>query len=137
MATKDGNDYRLYIESSTPDTYNIIAGQRSCTKSGNRSVFDKSSKTSTYAFKGVGIKEIGITCEGVLDLPDANGFTRMESLWISGAAEKYRVQLDGSTTVWEAEMKVSKLDVSPPFNGEVTYSIELVLTANPVTDLWA
>lgn len=139
MAILSGNEYRVHLQSATAGTFNAFAGQRGASKTSSRPTFSKASKSSTVDIQGVGTRQFTITMEGVLTLPDSNGFTRAETLYAAGTAEKIKV-INGNgsgTDVFEGSVHISKLDVSPPFNGEVTYSMEFVPAADPVTDTWS
>jgi hypothetical protein len=55
MGKKLANDYRLWIESATPGTYNEVKGQTAITISRQGGLFDISSKDDgAYATQGPG-----------------------------------------------------------------------------------
>jgi len=111
MAKKLGSDYRLFIQSTTAGTFNQPAGQ------GNLSI-DRGKGFSSNATKdqeGVdtqipGLRTITVKQDITPDLPDANGYTRMETLDKSNAAEVYQIRKKpfGTTdVVFECSMYTS------------------------------
>ncbi|WP_277969306.1 hypothetical protein [Sphingomonas echinoides] len=111
MAKKLGSDYRLFVQSSTAGTFNQPAGQ------GNLSI-DRGKAFSSNATKdqeGVdtqspGLRTITIKQDLTPDLPDANGYTRMETLDKSNAAEVYQIRKKPFATgdiVFECSMYTS------------------------------
>ena len=93
MAKKLGSDYRLFVQSSTAGTFYQPAGQ------GNLSI-DRGKAFSSNATKdqeGVdtqspGLRTITIKQDLTPDLPDANGYTRIETLDKSNATEVYQIR---------------------------------------------
>jgi predicted secreted protein len=137
MPQLDGNEYRLRIESTTPGTYNEIAGQQGLTKSGSTNLIDVSTKASgAYALQRVGKRNVTITCEGLADLPDANGYTRLETRANQAiqAPTMFRIVKLPSTVVFEASMYIGNFEGEFPQDGNVPYSFTLTLAAAPVTD---
>jgi predicted secreted protein len=87
MAKKLGNDYRLWIESSTPGTYNQILGQQSLSYSRSSNQIDVSDKNnSPYALSAAGLFDVSISLEGLADLPDATGYTLLETKFLAQTA---------------------------------------------------
>ena len=90
---KLGSDYRLFVQSTTAGTFNQPAGQ------GNLSI-DRGKAFSSNATKdqeGVdtqspGLRTITIKQDITPDLPDANGYTRMETLDKSNVTEVYQIR---------------------------------------------
>jgi hypothetical protein len=81
MAKKLGNDYRLWIESATPGTFHEIKGQTSCKISRQAGMTDTSSKDDfPYGTQAPGLKSLTIDFELFPNLPDANGFERLEAV---------------------------------------------------------
>ncbi|WP_010218935.1 hypothetical protein [Sphingomonas sp. PAMC 26621] len=111
MAKKLGSDYRLFVQSTTAGTFNQPAGQ------GNLSI-DRGKAFSSNATKdqeGVdtqapGLRTLTIKQDLTPDLPDANGYTRIETLDKSNAAEVYQIRKKPFATgdiVFECSMYTS------------------------------
>jgi hypothetical protein len=94
MARKYGNDYHIWIESSTPGTYNRIKGQTSLSLSRNGQAIDISAKEDfPYAAQGPGMRALNISFEIIPDLPDANGYTRLETQANAVSPTPFNVQV--------------------------------------------
>lgn len=141
MAKKLGSDYRLFIQSTTAGTFNQPAGQ------GNLSI-DRGKGFSSNATKdqeGVdtqipGLRTITVKQDITPDLPDANGYTRMETLDKSNAAEVYQIRKKPFATadvVFECSMYTS-LDSSGFDQGSsVKTPVTLQPAAQPTVDTLA
>lgn len=146
MAVKLANDYRLWIESTTPGTYNIIAGQQDLSVSRQGQTIDISSKDDfPYAAQAAGARNLNITLSGVASLPDATGYTRLETLANALTATPFNIQIrkggtagNGTTDVVFAG-SVYATDLSNPMsrNDAVKYNVTLVAAAAPTTDALA
>ncbi|MDO7843453.1 phage tail tube protein [Sphingomonas immobilis] len=138
MAKKLGNNYRLFVQSATPDTFNQPAGQ------GNLSI-QRGKNFSSNATKdqgGVdtqqpGLRTISLKQDLIPDLPDANGYTRMETLDQSNATEKYQIRKSPfavGDVVFECLMYTS-LDNQDFNQGEsVKVGVTLAPAAQPTVD---
>lgn len=137
MAQLDGNEYRLRIESTTPGTYTEIAGQQGLTMDGSTNLTDISTKSSgAYALQRPGKRTITINCEGLADLPDTTGLSRLISRAQASpqVPTLFRIVKGLSTVVFEASMYIGNLNTEYPQDGNVAYSFTLTLAAAPVTD---
>ncbi|RIK91773.1 MAG: hypothetical protein DCC73_15030 [Proteobacteria bacterium] len=140
MAKKLGNNYRLYVgDGATPtEAFAELAGQRDLTPDGSSSEVDISDKNSApYGLKAPGNFDRKINVTGVLDLPDANGFTRVETLFKTQAPGNFQIRKSpfaAGDKVFEASCYVLNLSTAMPKDGEVTYSFTLTLAAAPSTD---
>lgn len=143
MAKLLGNNYRLWIESTTPGTYNQIAGQQSLSISRSSNTIDISDKNnSPYALSAPGLFDVTIQLEGLADLPDATGFTRLETQFKAQATTKFQVRKGGTSgvdadKVFEASCNILELSISYAQNGAVSYTCRLGLAAAPTTDTLA
>lgn len=143
MAKKLGNDYRVWIESATPGTYNQIAGQRSLSYSRSSQQIDVSDKNnSPYALTAAGLFDVQINFDGVADLPDANGYTLLETKFKAQTSWKFQIRKGGSSgldadKVFEATCNILELSNSFEQNGVVGYSCRLGLASAPTTDALA
>lgn len=143
MAVKLGNDYKVYIESTTPGTYNVIRGQRECSRSGSQATFSLGNKdTAPYDPQAPGTKTVGLSLVVTPDLPDTNGYTRAETVANATSATPVGVQIrkspySGSDVVFEADMYITGFNGNFPYNGEVTTNMEFSLAAAPTVDALA
>lgn len=139
MAKLLGNNYRLYIQSTTAGTYNPIGGQGDLSYSRKAVLIDVSDKNNApYGLKAAGNFDVEITLNGIPDLPDANGLTRAETMFKTQAVEKYQIRKAPFATgdvVFEASCYTNDLSLSFPKDSPASYSLGLGLAAAPVTDL--
>ncbi len=136
---KLGSDYRLFVQSTTAGTFNQPAGQ------GNLGIqrgkgFNSS---ATKDQEGVdtqtpGLRTLSIKQDIVPDLPDAQGYTRMETLDKSNAAETYQIRkkpFAAGDVVFECSMYTA-LDNTDFNQGEtVKAGVTLQPAAQPTVDL--
>lgn len=81
MAKKLGNDYLAWVESSTAGTYNLVKGQQSISISRDAGSIDTTTKDdSGYGTSAPGLKSLKLSLDTIPNLPDAQGYTRLESL---------------------------------------------------------
>jgi hypothetical protein len=98
VAKKLGNDYRLWIESATPGTYNMLKGQQDLSINRSSSPIDTSTKDDfPYGTSAPGLRSLSVPFTIIPDLPDANGYTRMETaaLASTAAAVKFQIRKGG------------------------------------------
>lgn len=140
MAKKLGNDYRLWVETATTGTYAMIAGQQSLSYTRSANPIDTSTKDDfPYATTAAGLFEGGITLEGVADLPDANGYTRVETKFKAGTPVNFQIRKAGASgttgdAVFTGECNI--LELSPNFgqNDSLKYTLRLGYADAPTTD---
>lgn len=146
MAKKLGNDYRLWIESATPGTYNMIKGQQDLSVNQSGGTIDTSTKDDfPYGTQGPGLRSISIPFSCIPDLPDANGYTRFETLVNAVVSTPFNIQIrkGGSAGVTPGDVvfagSVYGTDISTSFgqNASVQLSGTLVSAAAPTTNLLA
>jgi hypothetical protein len=143
MAKKLGNDYRLWIESATPGTYNEIKGQTTLRVNRTSDKIDTSTKDDfPYGTSAPGSKALTIDFELYPNLPDANGYTRMETLSQGSDPVNFQIRKGGSSgadadAVFEASMYIGGITTDMGRNDVVKASGQLSLAAAPVTDVLA
>jgi hypothetical protein len=95
MGTKRlGNDHMLWIESATPGTYNLIAGQGNVAITRNSSTVDTTSKDDgKYGSGAPGIATLAVTLAVIPKLPDTNGWTRLETLSNASPQLPFNIQI--------------------------------------------
>jgi len=141
MAKKLGSDYRLFVQSTVPATFNQPAGQ------GNLSI-DRGKAFSSNATKdqeGVdtqspGLRTITIKQDLTPDLPDANGYTRIETLDKSNATEVYQIRKKPFATadvVFECLMYTSLDSTGLDQGASVKTPLTLQPAAQPTVDALA
>lgn len=141
MAKKLGNDYRLWIESSTPGTYNEIKGQRSLRYTRQSASIDISDKNnSPYGLTAPGLFTLAVTCDGILDLPDVNGFERLNTQFKAQTATKFQIRRGGSSgatpadVVLEGTFYALSLDQGYGQNEASDWSLSLGAASAPTVD---
>jgi hypothetical protein len=139
MAKKLGNDYRLFIEAAGGGTYNEIKGQQDLSRSGSATFYDTSTKdTGAYATKAPAQREVALTLAMRPDLPDANGFTRLETIANAATSAPVNVQIRKAPfavgdVVFQASMYVD-LAWNAPHNNVVSATANFSLAAAPTVD---
>lgn len=145
-AKKLGNDYMVWVESAVPGTYNVIRGQQGCTINRSAGEVDLSTKDdSGYGTSAPGLKNLSIDFSIIPSLPDANGYTRYETLCNAATPAPFNIQvrkggLTGATPgdVVFAGSMYGNLD-STDFgqNAGVAVKSKLTAAAAPTTDVLA
>lgn len=144
MAKKLGNDYRLWIETITPGTYTEIKGQQQLSMSRQSQAIDTTTKDNfPYGTQASGTKTLTIDVDLVPDLPDALGYTRLETISKGSLPVKFQIRKGGSAgatpadVVFEANMYVGGVDVSYGQNDVIKAKTSLSLESAPTTDTLA
>lgn len=143
MGKKLGNDYRLWIESATPGTYNEIKGGTSLKINRTSNLIDTSTKDDfPYGTQAPGLKALTIDSEIYPNLPDANGFTKLEAAAAGSTPIGFQIRKGGSAgveadVVFEASMYVGNFNTDMGKNDVVKCDFQLTLAAAPTTDTLA
>lgn len=139
-----GNNYRLWIESATPGTYNEVKGNTSLKINRQAGQIDTSTKDDfPYGTQAPGLKNLTVDAEVYPNLPDANGYTRLETLSQGSAATKFQIRKGGSTgatpadVVFEGSMYIGNFDTDFGKNNVVKSTFQLTLAAAPTIDTLA
>jgi hypothetical protein len=141
MAKKLGNDYRLFVQSAVVGTFNQPAGQGNLTRDGSKTFTSNATKDQEGVdTQSPGLRSISLKQELTPDLPDANGYTRIETLDKSNAAEIYQIRKKPFATadvVFECSM-YTNLDNTSFNQGEsLKCGLTLVPAAQPTVDTLA
>lgn len=139
---KLSNDYRLWIESTTPGTYNEIKGQQTLAINRASSTIDTTTKDEfPWGSQAPGSRSVSIPFGLIPNLPDADGYTRLETLASSDVASPIGIQIrkggsaGGATdVVWECEMYVTDFNTGMDQNTPLTVTGTLVNASPPTTD---
>src|SRR3546814_14610956 len=100
-----GNNYRLWIESTTPGAYCDIKGNTSLKVSRQAGQIDTSTKDDfPYGTQAPGLKNLTVDAEVYPNLPDANGYTRLETFSQRSAAVKLQIRKGGSSGATQADV---------------------------------
>lgn len=94
MAKKLGNDYLVWVETATAGTYALIKGQQTVSISRDAGSIDTTSKDeSGYGTSAPGLKSLKLSLDTIPNLPDANGYTRLETLCNAAPAVPFNIQI--------------------------------------------
>jgi hypothetical protein len=146
VTKKLGNDYRWWIESVTPGTYNQVLGQMSTTVDESGSTIDTSTKDDfPYGTAAPGLRNVSVSVDMIPNLPDATGFTRFETLATATTATAVLIQIrkGGATgahpadTVFAGSFYITSFNKSFGQNDAVKATATLVSAAAPTTNLLA
>ncbi len=138
MAKKFGSDYRLFVQSSVAGTFNQPAGQGNLSKRGGKAFTSNATKdTEGYDTQVPGLRTLTLSQELTPSLPDPSGYTRMETLDKSNAAEVYQIRKKPFATadiVFEALMYTGLDDTAFNQGASVTVGVTLTLAEAPTVD---
>lgn len=141
MAKKLGSDYRLFVQSTTAGTYNQPAGQGNLTINRSKAFSSSATKdTEGVDTQTPGLRTLSITQAIIPDLPDANGYTRMETLDKSNASEMYQIRKKpfGTTdVVFECLMYTALDNTGLEQGSSVSAGVQLQPAAQPTVDALA
>lgn len=142
MAKGLGNNYRLWIESATPGTYNQIKGNTTLSIARQAALIDTSSKDDgNYGTQAPGQRSLTISAEVIPTLPDANGYARLEAAANANpqVATNFQIRKGGDAgadadAVFEGKMWIGDFNTSMDRNDVVKCSFQLTLESAPTTD---
>ena len=141
MAKKLGNDYRLWIESATAGTYNEIKGQQELKINRSSTPVDTTTKDDfPYGTQAAGLKQLSLDFKCLPNLPDANGYTRFETLASGSNPVNFQIRKGGASgaspadVVFAASMYIGSCNTDFAMNSPVGYDGQLTLAAAPTTD---
>lgn len=142
MAKKLGNDYLLWVESATAGTYNLVKGQQSLSISRDAGSIDTSTKDDQgYGTSAPGLKSLKISLDMLPNLPDANGYTRLETLATATPAAPFNIQIrkggaaaTGADAVFAGSVYGNISSTEFGQNDAVKAKAEFTAAAAPTTD---
>lgn len=137
MPKLNANDYRLFIESATPGTFNAPAGQISVTTDRGEVSFSTIDKASAVETTGRAMRTYNLSLEYRPDLPDTNGHTRLETFYGTGNALNVQIRkspFGTSDSVYTASVRVSAMNTGSPLNDVNTTTATLTALAAPSVD---
>jgi predicted secreted protein len=135
----------VWIESSVPGTYNLVLGQGDLTITRSAASMDTSSKDDDgYATSAPGLKTVGVSCDIRPKLPDANGYTRLETLSNASPALPFNAQVrkGGKTggnadVVFQCSVYGNLDETAAPQVGALSVRTTLTAAAAPTVDTLA
>jgi hypothetical protein len=145
VAKKLANDYRLWIDAGA-GTYNMIKGQQDLSLSRNAQQIDTTSKDDyPYGTSAPGNRQLSISASIIPDLPDATGYTRLETVALAAAptACNFQIRKNGATgnsttdVVFQGSMYITDFNDDFSQNAPVKKSFTLVAASAPTTDILA
>ena len=144
MAKLLGNNYRLWIDNGS-GTYFEIKGQQGLTVNRQSGLIDTSSKDDgAYGSQAPALKSVSLDCEIYPNLPDANGYGRLETIALASTTNpvNFQVRKGGSSgtpsdAVFQASMYVGNFNTEKGKNDVVKVSFQLALAAAPTIDALA
>jgi TP901-1 family phage major tail protein len=131
MGSARGVDILLMVESTTPGTFETVAGQRNATFKEENEPIDTTSKLSGgYLEQDYGLGNWGIDCDGVYVTGEA-GLAKLRDAMRQRKLIKCRWWESGSTKAEEGNAILTSREIEAPYDGESTYSLELTGTGTP------
>lgn len=145
MAKGLGNNYRLWLESTTPGTYNEVKGGQDLSINRNGSTIDTSTKDDfPYGTQAPGLRSVSIPFSLIPNLPDANGYTRLETLVNATSATPFNIQIrkggsagGGGDVVFQSSVYCTDWNSSYGQNDALKVTGTLISAAAPTTDVLA
>jgi hypothetical protein len=140
MPKLSANNYRVFIESATTGSFNVVAGQISHTIDRGEVSYSTVDKASTVEVTERAMRNYAMSMEYRPDLPDANGHARLETIYASGASAGVQVRKSpfaSGDVVFACIMRVASMGASSPLNDVHATTVSLTPTAAPSTDLLA
>jgi hypothetical protein len=132
-----GNAYRLFIgDGAGTEVFSEIKGQQDLSRNASAATIDTSTKDNfPYATQAPGLRTVSIPFSLIPDLPDATGYTALETWANAASATPKNFQIKaGSTVVFEGSMYATDFNVTYGQNDAVKATGTLVLAAAPTTD---
>lgn len=140
MTTLLGNDYLGWIEGAVADQYAVINGQGTLSETRSQTAIDTSDKTSDgYDTEAFGNIKVSYSLDVKVKLPDANGYTRLETQCNAKQPFNFQVRKNGKAGVAADAIFSALMNgtiASRTFNkdGTVDAKITLSLAAAPTID---
>ncbi len=139
MGKKLGSNYRLFVQSSTAATFNMPAGQGNLEINRGKAFSSAATKdTEGVDTQTPGLRTLSMKQEIIPDLPDANGYTRMETLDKSNDEEIYQIRKKPFATadvVFEGKFYTALDNTSFGLGESVKVGVTLQPAAQPTVDL--
>lgn len=143
MAKRLANEVMVWVESATAGTFNVIRGQQGATINRNADTIDTTTKDdSGYGTSAPGTKALTIDLSIIPNLPDVNGYTRLETLANAANPAPFKVQLrKGGLTgvagdvIFEGSVYANLDSTAFDQNTAATVKVTFTAAAAPTTDV--
>jgi hypothetical protein len=135
-----GNDYLAWIEGTTPGIFALINGQGTLSETRNQVAIDTSDKTSAgYETEAYGNIKVSYSLDIRVKLPDALGYTRLETLANARTPFNFQVRKNGQAgaladAIFSALMYGTIASRTFNKDGTVDAKVTLSLGAAPTID---
>lgn len=144
MAIKLGNEFLAWVETATPGTYVVIAGQGNFSHSRSRGAIATATKQSNWDTERAGMAKGKASLDIQPDLPDA-GYARLETLAKAEPQVPFNIQVrkngtsaNGTTDVILAvSVTVDDLTEDKNQNDTVKSKFSFLYAAAPTVDTLA
>lgn len=95
MAKKLGNDFLVWVKGAN-DAYSLVKGQQAVSISREAGSIDTTTKDDEgYGTSAPGLKSLSISLDTIPNLPDAAGYSRLETLCNTTPAAPFDIQIRG------------------------------------------
>ena len=144
MGKRLANDRRVWIESATPGTYNMVKGNQNLRINRSSGTIDGTSKDDfPFNINLPGNRNHSVAASFMPDLPDANGYERLQTLARASTPTAIGVQIRKGAAAgvapgdveYECSMYVTEDNTSADQNTVVGNDFTLVPAAAPTVDL--
>lgn len=138
-----GTDVRVWIESATAGTFNMIKGNTTLRRTRNGSTFSTGSKDDfPYDPQAAGTRTLSIAAEFVPQYPDTNGMGRLETLANGATPAPFKIQLrkggasgaSPADVLFEGSVYCTDLNDQQDNNNPQSISCTFVIASAPTTD---
>lgn len=141
MAKKLGSDYRLFVQSAVAGTFNQPAGQGNLTVNRSKNFSSSATKdTEGVDTQTPGLRTLSLNQAIIPNLPDPDGYTRMETLDKSNAVETYQIRkkpFAAADVVFECKMYTALDNTGFEQGNSVSAGVVLQPAENPTVDTLA
>jgi len=144
MAKLLGNNYRLWIESATAGTFNEIKGNTALKVNRSSDLIDTAAKSDfPYGTNAPGLKSMTIDATIYPDLPDTNGYGRLEARSQQSDPTAFQIRKNGSSgadpadVVLEGNFYIGNYNTDMGKNAPVQVDFQLALAEAPTIDTLA
>lgn len=146
MSKKLANEYMLWVESATPGTFNVCKGQKGTTINRQAAQIDLTTKDDEgYGVLAPGIRSLSLQTGFIPNLPDANGYQRLETLCKANPQAPFVIQIrkgaltgaDPADVVFECSVYGNFDTTGFEQNEGVTDAVTMYAAAAPTIDLLA
>lgn len=127
MAHESGENVVLKVsDGGSPSSFTTIAGQLSGTFSGSENAIDVTDKDSAKWRNTIGgIRSGSVQCNGVADVPDANGLDMVRDAFRQGNQIECQLHVNAAGDHWLGFFRIASFDEDGDHNDAIKYSMTL------------